>query len=238
MFREFFGVKRLIDVLHYFCCPVSSISYHIWSGYIECLQVYRIKAIRWFNFDALTQHYSDVIMGSMASQIISLAIVYSTVYSGADQRKHQRTASLAFVRGIHRWPVNSPHKGPVTRKILMTSSWENAYNPHRMWWCISTATTYFLEFDIESDIGVHHPLLFSRAKQRAILQLCSTVFNYNGQKQLDTTEPKTVFRILKFHRGWSLVSNWQSARQAPSHYLNQWWSSSLTHIRVTRPHCI
>ena len=47
-------------------------------------------------------HYSDVIMGAMASQITSLTIVYSTVYSCADQRKHQRSASLAFVRGIHR----------------------------------------------------------------------------------------------------------------------------------------
>ena len=54
---------------------------------------------------------------AMASQITSLAIVYSTVYSGADQRKHQSSASLAFVRGIHRWPVNSPHKWPVTRKM-------------------------------------------------------------------------------------------------------------------------
>ena len=41
---------------------------------------------------------------------------YSTVYSGADQRKHQSSASLAFVCGIHRWPVNSAHKWPVTRK--------------------------------------------------------------------------------------------------------------------------
>ena len=64
-------------------------------------------------------HYSAVIMGAMASQIISLNIVYSTVYSGADQRKHQSSASLAFQRGIHRWPVNSPHKGPVTRKIIL-----------------------------------------------------------------------------------------------------------------------
>ena len=38
--------------------------------------------------------------------------------SSADQRKHQGSASLAFVRGIHRWPVNSPHKWPVTRKML------------------------------------------------------------------------------------------------------------------------
>ena len=47
-------------------------------------------------------HYSGVIMGTMASQITSLTNVYSTVYSGADQRKHQNSASLAFVRGIHR----------------------------------------------------------------------------------------------------------------------------------------
>ena len=63
-------------------------------------------------------HYSDVIMGTIASQITSLAIVYSTVYSEADQRKHQSSASLAFVRGIHRAPVNSPHKWPVTRKMF------------------------------------------------------------------------------------------------------------------------
>ena len=57
-------------------------------------------------------------MGAMACQITSLSLVYSNVYSGADQRKHQSSASLAFVRGIHRWPVNSPHKWPVTRKML------------------------------------------------------------------------------------------------------------------------
>ena len=60
-------------------------------------------------------HYGDVIMGTMASQI---TIVYSTVYSVADQWKHQSSASLAFVWGIHRGPVNSPQKWPVTRKML------------------------------------------------------------------------------------------------------------------------
>ena len=57
-------------------------------------------------------------MHTIASQITSLTIVYSIVYSGTDQRKHQSSASLAFVRGIHRGPVNSPHKGPVTRKMF------------------------------------------------------------------------------------------------------------------------
>ena len=58
------------------------------------------------------------IVTAMASQITSLTIVYSIVYSGVDQRKHQSSASPAFVWGIHRWPVNSPHKWPVTRKIF------------------------------------------------------------------------------------------------------------------------
>ena len=58
--------------------------------------------------------YSDVVMSVMASQITSLSIAYSIVYSGA--RKYQSSASLAFVRGIHRWPVNYPHKWPVKRK--------------------------------------------------------------------------------------------------------------------------
>ena len=57
-------------------------------------------------------------MSVMASQITGVSIVNSTVCSGADQRKHQTSASLVFVRGIHRWPVNSPHKGPATRKMF------------------------------------------------------------------------------------------------------------------------
>ena len=63
-------------------------------------------------------HYCDVIMNTVASQITSLTIVYLTVNSDIDQRKHQSSASLAFVRRIHRRPVNSPHKGPVTRKMF------------------------------------------------------------------------------------------------------------------------
>ena len=48
-------------------------------------------------------HYSDVIMSTIESQITGLMIVYSTVYSGTNQTKHQRSTSLAFMRGIHRW---------------------------------------------------------------------------------------------------------------------------------------
>ena len=49
-----------------------------------------------------TMQYDDFITGAIASQITSLSIVYLNVYSDADQRKHQSSASLAFVRGIHR----------------------------------------------------------------------------------------------------------------------------------------
>ena len=59
-------------------------------------------------------HYSDVIMKAIVFQITGVSIVCS----GAYQRKHKSCTSLAFVRGIHRWPVNSPHKGPVTWKIF------------------------------------------------------------------------------------------------------------------------
>ena len=64
------------------------------------------------------KHSNEDIMNAMASQTTGVSIVCSTDGSGADQRKHQSSASLAFVRGIHRWPVNSPSKIPVTRKMF------------------------------------------------------------------------------------------------------------------------
>ena len=66
----------------------------------------------------IINHYNDVIMSAVVSQITSISTVCSTVSSDADQRKHQSSASLAFVWRIHRWPVNSPHKRPVMWKIF------------------------------------------------------------------------------------------------------------------------
>ena len=91
-------------------------------------------------------HYNDVIMSAIASQITSLTIVYSTVYSDADQRKHQSSASLAFVWGIHRGPVNSPHKWPVTRKmfpfddVIMEKERPSVWQP---WYTLKTLKTSF-----------------------------------------------------------------------------------------------
>ena len=69
-------------------------------------------------FKVFHQHYCDVIMGAVASQITSPTIVYSTVYSDTDERKHQSSASLAFVWEIHRGSGNSPHKWAVTRRMF------------------------------------------------------------------------------------------------------------------------
>ena len=94
-------------------------------------------------------HYSDVIMGAMASQITSLTIVYSTVYSGADQRKHQSSASLAFVWGIHQWPLNSPHKGPVTRKMFPFDDVIMGWTSRGCGWGLGTSTNLYRKRPLE-----------------------------------------------------------------------------------------
>ena len=68
--------------------------------------------------ETIPGHYNDAMISKVVSEITSLMIVYSTVYSGTDQRKHQSFTSLAFVRGINRWLVNSPYKEPVTWKMF------------------------------------------------------------------------------------------------------------------------
>ena len=70
------------------------------------------------NSHKLMCHYNDVIMSVVGSQITSLTIVYSTVYSGSGERKHQSSTSLPFVWEIHQWLVNSPHKWSVTWKMF------------------------------------------------------------------------------------------------------------------------
>ena len=89
-------------------------SYELWNGLccVNCGLVDRSLPI------PFKVHYSDVTMSAMAFQITGVSIVCSTVCSGADQRKHQSSASLAFVRRIHRGPGDSLHKGPRTLKFF------------------------------------------------------------------------------------------------------------------------
>ena len=125
-------------------------------------------------------HYSDVIMSAMASQITGVSIVCSTVCSGAGQRKHQSSASLAFVRGIHRWPVVSLHKGSVTQKFhFITSSWrqklevrythsdtKRIYNRFIKRWSV-TRTLPSLKYQVSSIIvSIIHRNQLSRLQMR------------------------------------------------------------------------
>ena len=74
--------------------------------------------MKYINPPQKSLHYSDVLMSAMAYQITGVSIVYSTICSDADQKRHQSSASLAFVRGNHLWLVISPHKGSVTRVMF------------------------------------------------------------------------------------------------------------------------
>ena len=87
-------------------CIVGFMRSANWSGITQIIALHDND-----NIKTLSPHYGDVIMSAMASQITSLTIVYSSVSLGADKKKHQNSASLAFVWGIRRRPVNSPHKG-------------------------------------------------------------------------------------------------------------------------------
>ena len=89
-----------------------------WRSLWKLCPLYTVNFVYDFAKRLAASHYNDVKLGVMASQISGLTIVYSNVYSGADQWKHQSSASLTFVCGIHRWPKNSPHKGSVARKMF------------------------------------------------------------------------------------------------------------------------
>ena len=88
-------------------------------------------------------------MGAIVSQITMLTMVYSTVYSDADQRKHQSSASLAFVQGIHREPVNSPHKRPENVSIW----WRHHDSPSQLYSRLSDAFIYIAIISVSTDSG-------------------------------------------------------------------------------------
>ena len=125
-------------------------------------------------------------MGAIASRITSLAIVYSIVYSDANQRKYQSSASLAFVRGIHRGSVNFPHKWPITRKCfhLMTSSWK------------CTQTTLFAGHDlIEKVLQRLQWMHFPSLKSISWTIFPNACVNYSTNP--DTRNKQEVVRVSK-----------------------------------------
>ena len=120
----------------------------------------------------LSIHYDDVIMTTLASQITSLTVVYSIAYSGVDQRKHQSSASLAFVRGIHRDRWIPRTKGQQCGKCfhLMTLSW----NPIDM--CFTGLPEY---------ISISRGYIVSTGKYGFIANPSSVMkYIYSAQQQL------------------------------------------------------
>ena len=134
---------------------------------------FQCQTITLANVDLLSDeniyhHYVDVIMGAIASQITSLTIVYSNVYSDADQRKHQSSASLAFVWGIHQGLVNSLQKWPVTRKMFPFDDVIMIFRPHDVnIWHFSNKQTSCIVVN-QSQLWVH--LMWHR-------QLLSIIFH-------------------------------------------------------------
>ena len=95
------------------CSLVNTVRAEVFWGNIKCLHLAPLP-----NTQIIQLHYTDVIITTVTSQTTSLTVVYSIVYSGADQGKHQSSASLAFVRGSHRDRWIPRRKGLVTRKMF------------------------------------------------------------------------------------------------------------------------
>ena len=142
--EKLFGNLAHIYIYRIGCCVLCPLAY----SYRRPLDVRCIRSLSVGEVVTLPVHYNDVIMGAIASRITSFTIVYSTVYSDADQRKHQSSASLAFVRGIHRGPVNSPHKWPVTRKMF-------PFDDVIMSYPLSDRTIRYIALPVRQSIKIH-----------------------------------------------------------------------------------
>ena len=198
-------------------------------------------------------------MRAMASQIVSLTIVYSTVYSGEDQGKHQRSASLAFVPGIHRWPVNSPHKWPVTRKMLPFD--DVIMRDLRVFVDHITLTTLrssYIVFAVnhgywyKTMLPVHTNILFIIAATHSIHCTGKLSIHRDLHEVVDIfqTDFKTHFlerRCLYFdffvlvskspiHSNTTMVQVKPSLREGEKPYANQCWSRSPKPYGVNRSH--
>ena len=117
-------------------------------------------------------------------------MVYSTVYPGADQRKHQSSASPAFMRGIHRGPGNSPHKWPVTRKM---SPFDDVIIVRHMWEG-SACFKYLIDYMNKTHILCH----FKTTKRLCDLQVgCG--WRLNGSSWLSKRTSRTYLeKVLTF----------------------------------------
>ena len=128
-------------------------------------------------------------MSVMASQIIGVSIVCLNVCSDANQRKHQRSELLAFAREIHRRPVDSPHKGPVTRNMF-------PFNDVIMLWCSHGAKISSKTCTVNSNrLSIYHQTVpcfellgyFPNSLDPSVCQEHCQYVDWQTQRQTDTT---------------------------------------------------
>ena len=140
-------------------------------------------------------HYCDFKMGAVASQITSLMIVYSTVYSDANKRKHQSSMSLAFVRGIHRGPVQV------------------------MAWC-RQATTHYL-----SQCCLSQCCQCCLTAPSHYLSQCwpRSLSPYGVTRPQWVESLRPVMHICSPNSGHHWFKKWLAACSLPIHYLSHYW---------------
>ena len=187
-------------------------------------------------------------MGPMASQITSPAIAYSAVYAGADKRTHESSASLALVRGIHRGPMNSPHKWPVTRKmfpfddVIMVSLYQEPIKIFPSAYTPMYSNSVCLDNTGSGATLAIHDSINSLAPGRfeGDFLISSFQFNFNNWLiicckfaltwlSLDLADDKTT--LVQVLAWWiNKIKENSYTVQATSHYLSQCWSQFLVAI--------
>ena len=132
-------------------------------------------------------------MSAMASQIIGASIVYSTVYSGTDQRK-QSSTSLAFVRGIHWWPLNSPYKctGGIARwlQLQSLSSWPRRRKRSKMFSLCTTRITCRVLIGCIPILDFHFKIVLVLRRRYLILTRCK-----NGKEKCGLDDGCTILNV-------------------------------------------
>ena len=136
---------------------------------------------------------SDVKLSAMASQITAVTIVYSTLCSGTDQTKHQSFATLAFLRGIHRWTVNSLHKGPVTRNMVPFDDVIMQKN-HKSGWTHALEGQDRIGHDWQSRVTLKHVKLSPNA--------CPIEYTIQNSESVDYTNATS-------YNHWIICCPWQ-----------------------------
>ena len=165
-------------------------------------------------------------MSTMASQITGVSIVHSTVCSSADQRIHQSSAWLAFVRGIHRWPVNSPHKGQQRGECFhfMTSSWEKTHQICHPLYCITelplihAATDLFYACELMNRC-ICISFVSITLQSKTFLRFCNPVYILTSQYRLMNYQDFISFHLPPPFTSQSIV----------------FWLYSIVGVGVTGP---